>query len=65
MRRLKEEEIVEDPSEFYCKSKKRRVATEECLERYVDANAFEQKRSACWKCGQGRKVRSDFADGKG
>lgn len=52
-----------ESQEFYCRSKKRKVTTMECLERYVDANAFENKRSACWRCYQGKKVRTDYAAG--
>jgi hypothetical protein len=48
---------------FYCRSKKRRVPVEDCLEKYVDANAFDKKRSACWRCYQGKKTRTDFAAG--
>ena len=46
---------------FYCRSKKRRVGVGDCLERYVDANAFENKRSACWRCFQGKRTRLEFA----
>jgi hypothetical protein len=48
---------------FYCRSKKRRVQVSDCLERYVDANAFDKKRSACWRCYQGKKTRTEFSHG--
>ncbi len=48
---------------FYCHSKKRQVQIVDCLERYVDANAFEKRRSACWRCYQGKKTRTDFSQG--
>lgn len=63
MRKAGAQDEAVESSEFYCRSKKRRVSMEECLERYVDANAFENKRSACWRCYQGRKVRTDYAAG--
>ncbi len=65
MGRMLVESAVDLNDEFYCRSKKRRVTLEECLERYVDANAFEQKRSVCWRCYQGRKLRADYALGAG
>ena len=46
---------------FYCRAKKKRLSVEECLERYVDSNAFEKKRSACWRCYQGRSTRSEYS----
>lgn len=46
---------------FYCRAKKRKVRFGECLERFVDANAFDDKRSACWRCFQGRKYREEFS----
>jgi len=63
MKRARAEQEAAETTGFYCRSKKRRVSMMECLERYVDANAFENKRSACWRCYQGRKVRIDFAAG--
>lgn len=65
MSKARAEQQAMESTEFYCRSKKRRVTMAECLERYVDANAFENKRSACWRCYQGRKVRSDYAAGAG
>jgi hypothetical protein len=50
---------------FYCRSKKRRVSVGDCLEKYLDANAFEKQRSACWRCFQGKQTRMDFAVGIG
>jgi hypothetical protein len=48
-------------TEFYCRTKKRRLTVGDCLERYVDANAFEKRKSACWRCFQGKRTRVDFA----
>ncbi|HNU69251.1 MAG TPA: hypothetical protein PKH54_03145 [Myxococcota bacterium] len=46
---------------FYCRAKRRDVDTESCINDFVTANAFENKRSACFRCHQGRKVREEFA----
>ena len=47
---------------FYCRAKRRRVALPNCLDGYLNANAFAQRRRACWRCPQGRKIREDFAN---
>jgi len=48
-------------TEFYCRTKKRRLTVGDCLEHYVDANAFEKRKSACWRCFQGKRTRVDYA----
>jgi len=48
---------------FYCRSKKRQVSVGDCLEKYVEANAFDKKRSACWHCFQGKQTRTEYANG--
>ena len=46
---------------FYCRAKRREVDTESCINDFVTANAFTNKRSACYRCHQGRKIREEFA----
>lgn len=50
--------------EFYCRARRRRVTLDKCLNDYLDANAFNDRRSACWRCPQGRRNREAFARGK-
>ena len=59
-RRRKAIQIVQ---EFYCKNRRRRLITGKCLEDYMNANALERKRSACWRCYQGKKTRLEFSEG--
>ena len=46
---------------FYCKSRRRQVTLDKCLDDYMDANAFERRRAACFHCPQGRRNREEFA----
>ncbi len=46
---------------FYCRARRREVDRDSCINDFVTANAFENKRSACFRCHQGRKVREEFA----
>jgi len=48
---------------FYCRARRRRLTLERCLEDYLDANAFNQRKTACWRCPQGRQNREDYARG--
>ena len=59
-RRRKAIQIVQ---EFYCKNRRRRLITGKCLEDYMNANALEIKRPACWRCYQGKKTRLEFSEG--
>jgi len=52
----------ESEDEFYCRPRRRRLTIERCLEDYTNSNAFEDKRSACWRCPQGVDNRRSFAD---
>lgn len=47
---------------FYCRARRRRVTLDKCLDDYLQANAFNARRSACWRCPQGRKNREDYAN---
>ena len=46
---------------FYCRSRRRRLTLEKCLADYCGANAFGNRRSACWRCPQGKSNRSMYA----
>ena len=50
--------------EFYCRPRRRRLTIEKCLDDYMNANAFGNKRSACWRCPQGCTNRKAFADSR-
>ncbi|MFH1531428.1 MAG: hypothetical protein ABIK09_11935 [Pseudomonadota bacterium] len=49
--------------ELYCKNRRRKLIAGRCLEDYMNANALERKRSACWRCYQGKKTREEFSEG--
>jgi hypothetical protein len=49
--------------EFYCRPRRRRLSLDRCLDDYMMANAFTDKRSACWRCPQGCGNRRTFATG--
>lgn len=46
---------------FYCRARRRRLVLEKCLEDYVESNAFNRRKSACWRCPQGRRNRERYA----
>lgn len=46
---------------FYCHAKRRQVTLDLCLLGYMNAHALDVTKSACWRCGQGRRNRSDYA----
>ncbi len=50
-------------SEFYCRPRRRKLTIEHCLRDYLDANAFEDKRSACWRCSLGCANRQKYSEG--
>ena len=52
---------VSTDDEFYCRPRRRRLTIEKCLDDYMNANAFSNKRSACWRCPQGCHNRREFA----
>ena len=41
----------------------RRVTLAECLRRYVDATALDQREHKCCRCPDGARRRQDVADG--
>jgi len=48
---------------FYCRSRRKFLTLEKCLDDFMEANAFERRRSACFRCPQGRRNRETFAGG--
>lgn len=57
-------EVINNEDYFYCRQRRKYVGLEKCLNDFVDANAFENKRSACYRCPQGRKIREEFSEMK-
>jgi DNA replication initiation complex subunit (GINS family) len=47
--------------QFYCRARRRRLSLRKCLSDYCSANAFENKKSACWRCPQGKVNRCEYA----
>jgi len=47
---------------FYCRPRRKALTMGKCLDDYMNANAFEQKKSACWRCPQGRCNRNEFSE---
>ncbi len=48
---------------FYCRSRRCGVTLEKCLDGFLEANAMERLRSACFRCPLGRCNRETYADG--
>jgi hypothetical protein len=57
-------EVTELNETFHCKSRRKALPLDKCLNDYLEANAFDRKSSACFRCPQGRKNREAFADGQ-
>ncbi len=55
-------DVVDLANTFYCRSRRKYLALEHCLDGYVDANAFEKRSSACFRCPIGQVNRKRFAD---
>lgn len=47
---------------FYCKTKRKSLTAETCLNNYSDANALKKIRSGCFCCMQGFRIRELFAE---
>lgn len=47
---------------FYCRSRRRRLELDKCLDDYLNANAFGRNVKACYRCPQGRLNRQRFAE---
>lgn len=54
--------VLQVDSEFYCKFRRKNLEVGKCLDDYLDANALGRRRSACFRCTQGKNVRMEFAD---
>lgn len=46
---------------FECRSRRITVSLDKCLSDYVDADVFNRRRRACFRCPDGRKNRESFA----
>lgn len=57
-------DVTELADSFYCRARRKDLALEKCLNDYLEANAFDKRRSACFRCPQGRKNRETFAGGE-
>ena len=54
---------VDDESPtFFCKPRRKILGMEKCLTDFLNANAFEKRRSVCWRCSYGRKNREGFSE---
>ncbi len=53
-------EPVQAEDVFYCRPKRRRLTVQTCLDDFVTANAFGDRRSVCHECPQGHEVRTCF-----
>ncbi|MBM4397195.1 MAG: hypothetical protein FJ087_16115 [Deltaproteobacteria bacterium] len=56
--------VTELEESFYCRARRKDLELEKCLNDYLEANAFDRRRSACFRCPQGRKNRESFAGGE-
>lgn len=45
---------------FYCRTRRKKQIFEKCLDGYMNANARENRKSACWRCLQGRRNRQNW-----
>lgn len=48
-------------SPFYCRAMQADMSVRQCLDLFVEANAFGFKDSACFKCLDGQKIRQLLA----
>jgi hypothetical protein len=55
------QETQELADTFYCRARRKELTLDKCLNDYLEANAFEKRRSACFRCPQGRKNRELYA----
>jgi hypothetical protein len=49
--------------EFYCRPRRRRLTIERCLDDFMNANAFDERKCACYRCPQGAGNRQAYAEG--
>ncbi|MBM4386913.1 MAG: hypothetical protein FJ088_04185 [Deltaproteobacteria bacterium] len=48
--------------EFYCRPRRKKLILDKCLDDFMNANAYENKRSVCWRCPIGRRNRENFSN---
>lgn len=56
-----QQETQELSDTFYCRARRKELTLDKCLNDYLESNAFEKRRSACFRCPQGRKNRELFS----
>ena len=54
---------MQTATEFYCRPRRRKLTIGVCLDDYLNANAFGDRRSACWRCPLGCANRQQFSEG--
>lgn len=55
----------ESPADdVYCRTRRRCLSLEKCLDDYLVANAFELRKRLCFRCPQGAAVRESYALGR-
>jgi hypothetical protein len=59
---VKRKRAMTKETEISCKNRRKRVVVGSCLEDYMNSNALEKRRSACWRCFQGKKIRHQFSE---
>ena len=47
---------------FFCKFLNTDVTVTDCIDGYVNANSLNIKHSPCYRCANGLKVRTNFAN---
>ena len=46
---------------FECRARRMLVSLDKCLSDYMDADVFQRRRRACFRCPEGRRNREAFA----
>ncbi len=46
---------------FECRSRRITVSLDKCLSDFVDADVYQRRRRACFRCPEGRRNRENFA----
>ncbi|MEK7512522.1 MAG: hypothetical protein AAB575_05975 [Patescibacteria group bacterium] len=54
-------EVMSLMDTYHCPVKRCTMLLENCLDDYVNAAAYENRRSICFGCREGRKTRERFA----
>lgn len=48
-------------NEFYCRARRRMVSINKCSIDYMEINAKVERKSFCYRCPQGRRIRMEIA----